>query len=250
MDDRHNYDDDVAAKLGEAMRGIHMDLGSTISSALGDSLAGFDDVFKSITASWQAQFDGVRMAAAESVAAALKPTQALTGWAESINRTSLAGLELAGASAVTELAKSIDFSSGRAFKELAGLNSTFDLVRASAFGSVADQLGSLDRLFPSHELPASILADFPLPDIEFDLIGNPLLAPMLELTETNTGMHRRLEEMTAVNREIRDQMAGLRQWQAESDKGAERWSKREVGIAFVALLVSVAALAISLVQIL
>lgn len=218
------------------------------------------------SAMWEAvrpNLESFQRVASESYAMAMEPFGSFSAWAGTSNLSALAGMNLADSSAAARLADSLDFTSSlalseasnQAWVEMSGIAATFDRVSLEAFGPLHAQLTSFEESFASSiPVPESLVSGVHFPSAPLHLTKfavpiavNPLLDPMIGLAATNVEMHRRLQEMTVLNREIRDEVASLREWQAESDKGAERWTRREVGIAFVALLVSIAAIVISVV---
>lgn len=179
--------------------------------------------------SFRPALDNFRISTVDSLMAAIEPVSSISDWFGTDSLSVATGFDSVGSSLVEQMADS------------------FDRLGLTATGSLGAQLSSISESFAeSVNTPVAMLsnsipgADLKLTNYEVPLAVNPLLEPMLDLAETNLQMHRRLEEMTVSNREIRDEVMSLREWQAESDKGAQRWTRREIGIAFLGLLVAVA----------
>jgi len=223
--------------------------------ALGET-ARFDNMFESITASWKSPLAGLDESISKSLMDAYAPMQALTGWADSINVNPLG---LAGTSAAAEIAKSLDLMSGSALADVAGLTSTLNMAGLSRTAMLDDHLAGISDWLPAYKPPARLLAsDIELPD--FSLMGNPLLETTIELAELNAAMGQRIDEQTVLIREMRDEMAGLRQRQVEADlrqvqsdlehvasaKRDRRLTSAEVIFAFLGFVTAVVAIVLGL----
>lgn len=259
--DQHDDGDlpaDLGAAISEALEGSLIDLSAAFPSVLGQPWLDMQDTFKTRTVGLEPMFADLSATADAFVPDALAALAPMPSMHALANATESFGFGVSSAAA--QLAESLSFSSKLADAELSRMSAMFEQMSMSANTALADQLAGFNGIadmFSTKDWSRSVLKGFDvpgygaeLPALDFPIPVNPLLETTIELAETNAEMHRRLEEMTALNREIRDEVSSLRQWQAESDKGAERWSRREVTIAFVAMLVSVAALVISSVQIL
>ena len=224
----------VAPHVAFELKGIAagFDFGPSIAAQLAEG-AKFDGMFESITGAWKSQFDGIGMSAVQSLQDALAPLQRLSGWADSMDSPGLAGFELMETSAAAEFAKTLGLSSG----------------------ALVGDLAKIGDWPPAYEPAIGLLpSEIEMPD--FSLMGNPLLETTIELAESNAAMGRRIDEQTELIRELRDEMAGLRQRQVEVDlrrieselrqdasaKRDRRLSRTEVAFAILSFITAVVAI--------
>ncbi|MCU1359763.1 MAG: hypothetical protein JWN99_1052 [Ilumatobacteraceae bacterium] len=263
MDDQHDDDDpveDIRKVIADALGDSPLDRAG-FAEALGQPWIDMQDTFKAIADEWEPTFDSIGLAAKNNTSsavaemvAALQPSAtllALPDLAEAFNFST--------ASMLDRYVAPFNLASTAALAEISGVSAILAQVREAAGKTVLAEYSKLADVFADWVPPESMLKSFEVPESRLRMpvldfpVGNPLLETTIELAETNAEMHRRLEEITALNRGLLDEMAAMRQHQAEADlrhaeseKHARRWTKGEVVIAFVALVVAIAGLVLGI----